>query len=200
MRFVQPILDEYCGKCHQGEGKGREKLDLTVRPGYSVFNEPYVLLTGHPTWGRPYRPPQNPAPGFGIADTLMVEAFGQRDPAAYATPKAMTRLSFRSRLIDIASSGQHNDIRVDPLSLRKLIAWVDTMCPFRGDEEVREIPDPVFQGVDWLSIRPQIKNAPVVIRPGPIEEGIGYDTLPEAGASTRARPPSAPPRRPGRRG
>lgn len=175
MRFVQPVLDQYCGDCHQGQGKARKTLDLTLRPGFSVFKEPYVLLTGHPTWGQPYNPPQTPPPGFGIADTLMVEAFDQRDPAAYATPQAMTRLSFKSRLIDIASSGKHNDVKVDPVSLRKLIAWVDTMCPFLGDKEVRNMPDPEFQGVDWLSIRPQIKNAPVVVRPGPIEQGIGYD-------------------------
>jgi hypothetical protein len=175
MRFVQPVLDQYCGDCHQGQGKARKTLDLTLRPGFSVFKEPYVLLTGHPTWGQPYNPPETPPPGFGIADTLMVEAFDQRDPAAYATPQAMTRLSFKSRLIDIASSGKHNDVKVDPVSLRKLIAWVDTMCPFLGDKEVRDMPDPVFQGVDWLSMRPQIKNAPVVVRPGPIEQGIGYE-------------------------
>ncbi|MCF7974894.1 MAG: hypothetical protein K9N55_13830 [Phycisphaerae bacterium] len=174
LRFVQPVLDTYCGDCHQGEGKARHTLDLTLRPGYSVFKEPYVLLTGHPTWGQPYNPPEHPVPGFGIADTLMVEAFDQRDPAAYVTPNPMTRLSFKSRLIDIASSGTHNDVKVDPVNLRKLIAWVDTMCPFLGDEEVREMPDPEFQGVDWLSIRPQIENAPVVVRPGPIEAGIGY--------------------------
>lgn len=45
------------------------------------------------------------------------------------------------------------------------------MCPYRGDEEVRQIDDPEFQGIDWLAMRPQIKNAPVVVRPGPIENG-----------------------------
>ena len=43
------------------------------------------------------------------------------------------------------------------------------MCPYRGEEEVREIPDPEFQGVDWLSIRPRIKTAPVIVRPGPVD-------------------------------
>ena len=37
------------------------------------------------------------------------------------------------------------------MSLQRLIAWVDAMCPYLGSEEVREIDDPVFQGVDWLS-------------------------------------------------
>jgi hypothetical protein len=130
-----------------------------------------VLLIGNPTWGAPYSPPDDPPAGFGIADTILVEAYDQRDPAAYVTPEPMTKLSYKSRLVDIASSGNHNDVKVDELSRRKLIAWVDTMCPYRGDEEVRQIDDPEFQGIDWLAVRPQIKNAPVVVRPGPIDSG-----------------------------
>ena len=168
-RFVQPVLDKYCGKCHQGDGGARKKLDLTFRPGFLIFNEPYVTLTGKPTWGQPYEIPEKAPPGWGIANTLMVEAYGKTDPRAYQTPAPMTCLSYKSKLIDIASSGKHNDVKVDTLSLRKLIAWVDTMCPYRGDEEVREIPDPEFQGVDWLAIRPKIQNAPRIVRPGPVD-------------------------------
>jgi len=29
---IQPIFDRNCGKCHQGNGKGGKKLDLTLRP------------------------------------------------------------------------------------------------------------------------------------------------------------------------
>lgn len=171
MRFVQPVLDRYCGECHQGDGKAKETLDLTFR-GDGLFKEPYVLLLGNPSWGAPYHPPENPPAGFGIADTILVEAYDPRDPAAYMTPEPMTKLSYRSRLIDRVSSGKHHDVTVDEVSRRRLIAWVDAMCPYRGDEEVREIEDPMFQGIDWLSMRPQIKNAPVVVRPGPIEYGL----------------------------
>ena len=62
-----------------------------------------------------------------------------------------------------------NGVKVDETSRQRLIAWVDAMCPYLGDEEVRQIPDPVFQGVDWLAIRPQIQNAPVIPRPGPVD-------------------------------
>ena len=167
MRFVQPMLDKYCGECHQGDGDARDELDLTFR-GNGLFKEPYVLLIGNPSWGAAYNPPKNPPPGFGIADTILVEAFDQRDPAAYVTPEPMTKLSYKSRLVDLCSSGKHYDVKVDELSRRKLIAWVDAMCPYRGDEEVRQIEDPEFQGIDWLAIRPQIQNAPVIVRPGPI--------------------------------
>jgi hypothetical protein len=46
--------------------------------------------------------------------------------------------------------------------------WVDTMCPYRGEEEIREIPDPDFQGVNWLAVRPRIRTAVQVNRPGPL--------------------------------
>lgn len=99
----------------------------------------------------------------------MVEGYGTRDPEAYRTRRPMTRLSYKSRLIELAGSGKHYGVKADAVSLRKLIAWVDTMCPYRGDKEIREIPDPVFQGVDWLAIPPKIRNAPRIVRPGPIE-------------------------------
>ena len=168
-RYVQPVLDKYCGKCHQGDGEARKVLDLTERPSSPVFTEPYLTLIGRPTWGKPYQKPQDPPPGFGIADTILVEAYGTVDPAAYRTPKPMTFLSYKSRLVHLCSSGKHYDVKVDPVSLQRLIAWVDAMCPYCGDEEVRAIPDPVFQGVDWLAVRPKIQNAPRIVRPGPVD-------------------------------
>jgi hypothetical protein len=168
-RYVMPVIDKYCAKCHRGDGKGRKKLDMTPKPGFLGFDETYWLFTGRPAWGRPYVPPKNPPPGFGIADMIMVEGYDQRDPKGYRTPEPMTKLSYRSRLIHIASSGEHHDLEVDPISLRRLILWVDTMCPYRGSEEVRAIPDPEFQGMEWLAIRPRIATAPRIIRPGPAD-------------------------------
>ena len=76
-------------------------------------------MTGRPTLGRSRtRSPPNPPPGFGIAGMLMVEGYGTVDPAAYETPPPMTALSYSSRLIEIASSGKHYDVKVDPISLR----------------------------------------------------------------------------------
>ena len=167
-RYVQPVLDKYCGKCHQGDGEARQTLDLTERPSSPVFTEPYLTLIGRPTWGAPYQAPEKPAPGFGIAGMLIVEGYGTVDPKAYVTPPPMSSLSYRSKLIELVSSGKHHDVKVDEISRLRLIAWVDAMCPYMGDEEVREIPDPVFQGVDWLAVRPKIKTALRIIRPGPV--------------------------------
>jgi hypothetical protein len=113
--------------------------------------------------------PKDPPPGFGIADMIMVEGFDTRDPVAYQTTKPMTKLSYRSRLIERASSGEHHGMKVDEISLRKLIAWVDAMCPYLGDEEVRQIDDPVFQGIGWLAIPPKVRTAPRIVRPGPVD-------------------------------
>ena len=168
-RYVQPVLDKYCGKCHQGDGEGRKTLDLTERPSAPVFTEPYLTLIGRPTWGQPYRVPEKPTPGFGIAGCLLVEGYGQIDPQGYVTPPPMTALSYRSKLIEMASSGKHHEVKVDEVSLQRLIVWVDAMCPYLGDEEIRQIPDPVFQGVDWLAVRPKIATAPRITRPGPVD-------------------------------
>ncbi|MHC4622831.1 MAG: HzsA-related protein [Planctomycetota bacterium] len=159
-RFVQPVLDKYCGACHQGDGEGRKKLDLTLRPGFGVFKEPYVTLVGHAQFNR-----VNAPEGAGIAGALMAENYPQSDPSSYVTLRPMRHLSYTSKLIDIAMSGTHNDVKVDPLSLRKLIAWVDTNCPFRGDKEVRALDDPDFPGIECLSVRPRVKTAPIIARP-----------------------------------
>ena len=167
-RYVQPVLDRYCGKCHEGDGEARKTLDLTERPSSPVFTEPYLTLIGRPTWGEPYRLPKDPVPGFGIAGCFMVEAFSTVDPKAYVTPPPMTSLSYRSKLIELVSSGKHYNVKVDEISRLRLIAWVDAMCPYMGEEEIRQIPDPVFQGVDWLAVRPRIATAPQINRPGPL--------------------------------
>ena len=77
----------------------------------------------------------------------------------------MQYLSHTSKLIELASSGEHYDVKVDPVSLRKLIGWVDANCPYRGDEEIRAIPDPEFAGIDALPIRPRTQTAPHIPRP-----------------------------------
>lgn len=172
-RFVQPVLDRYCGKCHQGQGKARKKLDLTLRRGHSVFKEPYLTLVGSAggwealvgSWRNPV--PDTGQPGYGIAGAIPVESLGRNrdDPKTYATVRPMQFLSYTSKLIRRAMSGRHHKVRVDPLSLRRLIAWVDACCPYLGDEEVRAISDPVFAGVEKLPIRPRVKTAPVIERP-----------------------------------
>lgn len=147
-RFAQPILDEHCGECHQGKGEAREKLDLTFRPGKGVFNEPYVTLVEK-----------------GIAGALLVENYPRSAPASYATLPPRTGLSYKSKLVEHAMSGKHHGVKMDATSLRRLIAWVDANCVYRGEEEVRAIPDPDFAGIDYLPVRPLCASAPEIPRP-----------------------------------
>ena len=171
LKDVQPVLDRYCGKCHQGDGEGRKTFDLTLR-GY----EPYMTLIGRPGWGGANAAPEKPPPGYDLAGTLKVEDYSTVDPAAYQTPVPMTRLSYTSRLVERASNGKHHGVKVDPFSLMRLILWVDTMCPYLSDEAVRADDDPQFQGSEWLAIKPRLKSAPTVIRPGPFHaDGNGVE-------------------------
>jgi len=172
-RFVQPVLDRYCGECHQGEGEARGDLDLTLRPGWDVFKEPYLTLVGSAAWvpggptARDRAPlPKPDQPGYGIAAPIPVQTMAtHNDPKGYATLRPMRYLSCKSRLIEMASSGEHYDVKVDPASLRRLIAWVDADSPFMGERELRALGDPEFAGIDQLPIRPRVKTAPVIERP-----------------------------------
>ncbi len=184
-RYVQPVLDKHCSSCHSGNGEAKNVFDTTLRPGFLHFKEPYVTLVGNPGWARPQsvvRPGKRNAwngamekeldkepPGFGIADTILVEAFYTTDPAAYTTPKPMEKLSYASRLVNKYCQPQHYNVKLSPIELQRIIVWVDTMCPYMGSDDIRAEEDPVFQGSDWLAIKPRLKTAPVVRRPGPLD-------------------------------
>lgn len=168
-RYVRPVLDRYCAKCHEGTGEGRKTLDLTERPSAPVFTEPYLTLIGRPSWGAPYRPPNPAPPGFGIAGVLMVEAFDTVDPQAYVTPPPFQGLSSSSPLLALVTSGKHHEVNIDEISRLRLAAWIDALGPFLGDDEIREIPDPIFQGIDWLAVTPKVRSAPRILRPGPLD-------------------------------
>jgi hypothetical protein len=95
----------------------------------------------------------------------MCENFEQSDPASYATLRPMQHLSYTSPLIDLCLGGKHYDVKLAAADLLTLIGWVDANCPYRGDEEIRAIPDPVFAGIEKLPIRPRTQTAPMISRP-----------------------------------
>jgi len=161
LKHVQPVLDRYCGECHQGQGEARKDYDLTLRPGRGAFSEPYLTLVGYAAYSGEANDRTNP----GIAGALKAENFNQSDPRSYVTFRPMKYLSYTSRLIELASSGKHYNVKLDPTNLQQLVAWVDANCPYRGDEEIRAIPDPDFAGIETLPVRPRTKTAPVIERP-----------------------------------
>ena len=194
-RFVQPVLDRYCGDCHQKDG-GREQeasireqgagsreqgagsiatgdtaarglaaIDLTLRPGHHIFKEPYLTLLGSAGWGNPV--PDRGQPGYGIADVLPVESMDptMNNPIALVTLPVKKYLSATSRLVDYCADGTHYGVRVDTESLQRIMVWVDACGPYCGEEEIRAMEDPDFDGIELLPIRPLVKTAPIVLRP-----------------------------------
>lgn len=161
VRMIQPIFDKYCSECHQGDGPGKKKLDLTLRPGNRwFFKEPYLTLVGD-GWMHKNKF-QNRC---GIAGALMCENYDLSDPNSYMTFAPMQHLSYTSRLVNTVLNGKHHDVQLDPVSLRTLIGWIDANCPYRGEEDIRALPDPRFAGIEWLPVRPRTKTAPEVPRP-----------------------------------
>jgi hypothetical protein len=80
-----------------------------------------------------------------------------------ATLPPMSALSCRSKLIEIALSGQHYDAKLPRDELGMLIAWVDTWASYRGEADVFELEDPpadFFTG--WWASPPRLRTAPVV--------------------------------------
>jgi hypothetical protein len=166
-RFVQPILDAYCIRCHGGE-KPKSGLDLTHRaePGRTI-SWPYVLLV----FGKDPK---------DLADSVKKTIAGPLFPYhAYPNPEwkvvtedtvvpPMTAMSLKSKLIQIATSGKHHDVKVTPLEEAKLVAWVDALCPYLGLEELLVRPDMdadtyfkvgMYQN---LTYAPRLATAPVV--------------------------------------
>ena len=62
----------------------------------------------------------------------------------------MQYLSYKSRLVDLAASGRHHNVKVDPVSVHRLIAWVDSCCVYMGKPEIRPLGVPDFPGIERL--------------------------------------------------
>ena len=171
-RFCQPVLDRHCGACHEGSGKARAKLDLTLRGGVHEigiddpklwpFKEPYLTLIGQ-AWSGPK--PEGTGASLGLAGCLNVEASHHYEPL-----KPMSMLSSTSRLIDLVTSGKHHDVKIEGEDLQRLIAWVDCNCVYRGDEEVRQIPDPPPEIANRFPVAVKTRTAPEIDRLQPVTD------------------------------
>lgn len=171
-RFCQPVLDRHCGQCHEGNGKARARFDMTLRGGVAEkgiddpklwpFKEPYMTLVG-PAWGGPK--PEGTGAALGLAGCLNVEVNHQYGPL-----QPMTMLSSTSRLIELVTSGKHHQVKVEGEDLLRLIAWVDCNCVYRGDEEVRQIPDPPLEVANRFPVPVKTRTAPLIDRLQPITD------------------------------
>jgi hypothetical protein len=180
MRFVQPTLDKYCAKCHQGDKnpKARKTLDMTLRPSQmrwrnnrmkhrpedpSPFTDPYVTLIGGPCgWGRGRGKDADGVPQPPLSGCFVVEGYNQKDPGSLATLKPKVAFTWKSKLYDNATSGKHNKVKIDEASRRKLVAWIDANGPYLGKEEIRQMYDP--QGFASCQVQPRVRTAPNINR------------------------------------
>ena len=184
-RFAQPVLDKYCGKCHQGQGKARAVLDLTLRGGVPEggvqdpklwpFKEPYLTLIGGTIWGGlpPTATVDPKSRGYGLAGVLPVNG-GPLGPI-----KPMSALSYASPLIQLATSGKHHGVKIEGQDLLRLSVWIDCNCVYRGDEEVRQIPDPDPKAYRHWTVPPRTHSAPNIDRLQPVTDPVA---LPDKGS------------------
>ena len=154
-RPIQRVTPVTCVRC--STGIARPAMKATAKAARCSFDRAPQHARFHRALPDPDRPAfvgravrrQNPPPAGHFASQLMVEAYSTTDPEAYKTPKPMTALSYKGassdRIQRRPSRGGGRFRR-----LQRLIARVDAMCP-TGEEEVRAIPDPDFQGIDWLA-------------------------------------------------
>jgi hypothetical protein len=169
-RFVQPVLDRHCISCHGVEATEGD-LDLTHRtePG-TLLSWPYVQLV----FGNPPGVKLQDLPAASIAGPIFPYATYQNPEVQFPTQDTvvppMTAMSGRSRLLALATSGEHFEVKVSPDEEARLVAWVDALCPYLGLDEILAQPDiaprdyfaqPVHQG---LTYPPRMRTMPVVHR------------------------------------
>ncbi|MBT3198875.1 MAG: hypothetical protein HN350_03070 [Phycisphaerales bacterium] len=174
-RFVQPVLDKNCGKCHQDpKHKAFAKLNMTYRPSkhrwrtrvntrpddVSPFTEPYYTLVGG---GQGWGGRQKKMPLSGV---YVVESYNSGgDGSDLKTLPPYSAFSPKSTLIKNASSGEHHKVKVSAADLAMLVAWVDLNGPYLGDEEIRNMYDPISYAAENISaVRPRVATAPMIDR------------------------------------
>ena len=105
---VQPVLDQHCVRCHDFGGKGAEKLILAADTSV-YFNAAYIDL-----WARE----AIACVGAGPAEIRPAYSWG----------------SHVSKLIQVLREG-HEDVKLTPEDLARLITWVDLNAPYYPEYE-----------------------------------------------------------------
>ena len=162
-RFVQPVLNKHCIRCHGGAApKGGMDLTHRTEPG-SAFSWPYVRLV---FGDQPKK--VSDLPKTTVAGPIFTACTYPNPEVRFPTQETvvppMTAISYKSRLIDIATTGNHHDVRVSQEEADRLIAWVDALCPYFGMEELFDQPDPGPKADAGFSYAARMHTAPMVHR------------------------------------
>jgi hypothetical protein len=128
-RVVQPVLDQYCSKCHSGP-MPKGKVDLSGDPT-DYFNVSYeTLARGRKQWGEAQwdSPFVSWIPTYNGFETNILEV----RPKAWGSPQ--------SKLADVILA-KHPDsegkprVEMDEASRRRVLAWIDLNVPYYGSSE-----------------------------------------------------------------
>ena len=95
----------------------------------------------------------------------------------------MSALSYTSPLILLATGGKHHGVKIEGEDLLRLSVWVDCNCVYRGEEEVRQIPDPDPKNYRNWTVPPKTHSAPNIDRLQPVTDPVA---VPTEGSRVRA--------------
>ena len=122
---VQPILDQHCAGCHDGQAGEDKAFSLLSRPYHDqgarrFWSEAYLSLTG-----------ANPhSQARGKSDRDVVNWIDSQSPPSMLPPQF--RGAVTSGLMKILREG-HGDTQLDEEAMHKIAAWIDLGVPFCGD-------------------------------------------------------------------
>jgi cytochrome c553 len=129
VRFVQPVLDKHCVRCHGGE-KTEKGVNLSRRLA-GGFTESYVALT---------------------RDLKLVPRYAMRNNVQFTLPGG-ANAALGSGLMKLLRAG-HEDVKLSDDDMRRLATWIDLNAVFYGSYDPKEnieelsgraIPMPVIQ-------------------------------------------------------
>lgn len=117
VRFVQPILDKHCIKCHGGEGKTEKGIDFTSGRGdaRTPFTKSYASL---------------------VASPARVPRYGARNQTQTAEPGGEVG-ALGDDLLKMLRA-RHNKVVLADAELRTLAAWIDLNAVFHGSYDAEE--------------------------------------------------------------
>ncbi len=131
-RFVQPLLDEHCVRCHGGE-RTDGRVDLRGHP-HRGFSRSYWALCGDRNFNGPGTNPRNAA-------EALVPRFGMRNRIERTPPGGLYGAR-GSRLIELLRTG-HEGVQLSASELRRIAAWIDCNAVFYGsygaEDQAREL-------------------------------------------------------------
>lgn len=172
VREVQPVLDQYCAGCHDGE---KEQMDLRGTAMVSGWSTRMPGNTGAATGGKFSRSYANLH--------RYVRRPGIESPMPLQTP--MEFHADTTELVQILAKGHHR-VKLDEEAWDRLVTWIDLNAPFHGRWSTL-----VGEGIKELEER----RASLRACYAKVEEN--HEQLPDAGAvPVRAAvlpPPEAPP-------